>query len=75
MAGDVVNVQQAKTHLSELLARAEQGDDITIARAGVPIVRLVLVSGRPRRTFGIMQFEVPDDFDRSMNDEELRDWE
>jgi hypothetical protein len=31
-----VNVQDAKTRLSELLARVERGEEITIARAGKP---------------------------------------
>lgn len=69
------NVQEAKTQLSDLLARAERGEDITIARAGVPIVRLALINGRPQRMFGVMEFEVPDDFDAPLTDEELNDWE
>lgn len=36
-----VNTHEAKTQLSRLLARVEQGDDIVIARAGKPIARLV----------------------------------
>lgn len=69
------NVQEAKTQLSDLLARAERGDDVIIARAGIPIVRLTLVDGRPKRTFGVMEFEVPDDFDAPLSDLELSDWE
>jgi len=38
-----VNIGQAKTDLSKLLARVEAGEDIEIARAGVPIARLVPV--------------------------------
>jgi prevent-host-death family protein len=37
----VVNIHAAKTHLSRLLERAEQGDETVIARAGRPIARLV----------------------------------
>ena len=69
------NVQEAKTQLSDLLARAERGDEVVIARAGVPIVRLTLVHGRPKRTFGVMAFEVPDDFDAPLSEDELSDWE
>jgi len=36
-----VNVHQAKTHLSQLLLEVEQGGEVVIARAGVPIARLV----------------------------------
>jgi len=36
-----VNVHEAKTHLSRLLQRVESGEEITIARSGTPIARLV----------------------------------
>ena len=38
-----VNIHQAKTHLSRLLQRVAGGEEITIARAGKPIARLVAV--------------------------------
>jgi antitoxin (DNA-binding transcriptional repressor) of toxin-antitoxin stability system len=37
----LVNVHQAKTHLSQLLQEVEQGQEVVIARSGVPIARLV----------------------------------
>ncbi len=36
-----VNVGQAKTELSKLLARVEAGEEVEIARDGVPVARLV----------------------------------
>jgi prevent-host-death family protein len=36
-----VNIHEAKTHLSRLLARVSLGEEITIAKAGKPIARLV----------------------------------
>jgi prevent-host-death family protein len=36
-----VNVHEAKTHLSRLLQRVAAGEEITIAKAGVPVARLV----------------------------------
>jgi len=36
-----VNIHEAKTHLSQLLARVENGETITIARAGKPLADLV----------------------------------
>ncbi|OBJ73196.1 type II toxin-antitoxin system prevent-host-death family antitoxin [Mycobacterium sp. 1274756.6] len=36
-----VNIHDAKTRLSQLLARVEQGETITIARAGKPVADLV----------------------------------
>jgi prevent-host-death family protein len=38
-----VNVGQAKTDLSKLLARVEAGEEVEIARNGVPVARLVRV--------------------------------
>jgi prevent-host-death family protein len=39
-----VNVGQAKTDLSKLLARVEAGEDVEIARDGVPVARLVPIA-------------------------------
>ncbi len=38
-----VNVGQAKTDLSKLLARVEAGEDVEIARNNVPVARLVKI--------------------------------
>ncbi len=43
-----VNMHEAKTHLSELVARAEAGEEIVIARSGTAAVRLVPVEPRSR---------------------------
>ena len=40
MADDVVNIHDAKTRLSQLVARAERGERITIARAGKAVATL-----------------------------------
>jgi len=39
-----VNMHDAKTRLSELVAAAESGDEVIIARDGAPAVRLVAVT-------------------------------
>ncbi|TGO03956.1 type II toxin-antitoxin system Phd/YefM family antitoxin [Serinibacter arcticus] len=70
-----VNVQEAKTHLSALLARVEAGEDITIARAGIPVARLVPAGDLQRRTFGVIELDVPDDFDSPLPEGELASWE
>ena len=61
-----VSIYQAKTHLSSLLRRATEGEEFIIARAGVPIARLVPVQPQklPFR-LGIDEgvFKVPEDFD------------
>ena len=38
-----VNIHQAKTHFSRLLQRVAAGEEVVIARAGVPVARLVAV--------------------------------
>lgn len=41
MSKTMVNIHEAKTHFSKLLARVEKGERITVARAGKPVARLV----------------------------------
>jgi prevent-host-death family protein len=45
----VVNMHDAKTHLSRLVDRAQEGEDIVIARAGRPVARLVALSSDRER--------------------------
>lgn len=51
----VVKVHEAKTELSKLLARAEAGEDIVIARGDEPVMRLVSVRRRGRRRPGMLR--------------------
>lgn len=70
-----MNVQDAKSHLSALLARAERGEVVQIARAGTPAVQLVPLGAAPRQ-FGIMTLPpVPGTFFEPMGEDELADWE
>jgi len=71
----MVNVQQAKTHLSRLLAAVEQGEEVVIARDVRPVARLIPAGSLPQRRFGVMSFSVPDDFDAPLPAEELAAWE
>lgn len=41
MSMEQVNIHEAKTHLSQLLARVEEGEEIVIGRAGKPVAVLV----------------------------------
>ena len=41
MPETVVNIHAAKTQLSQLVARAEKGERITIARAGKPVAQII----------------------------------
>lgn len=61
-----VNIHQAKTHLSRLLRKVSEGEEVIISRAGVPVARLVSVSpSKPTRPLGIAKGEIwmADDFD------------
>jgi prevent-host-death family protein len=70
-----VNIHQAKTHLSRLVDDAVAGEEIVIAKAGKPLVKLVPIESgpRPRRKLGGLEgrFTVPDDFDDPLTDEVL----
>ena len=60
----MVNVHRAKTELSRLLEAVEAGEDVIIARAGVPVARLVPVRTNervPGRLKGAVRLR--DDFD------------
>ena len=73
----VVNVHQAKTRLSQLLAQVEAGEEVVIARRGEPVARLVRCKPRGKRQFGAMkgQIVIDDSFFDPLPEEELRAWE
>ena len=70
-----VNLHAAKTHLSRLVDEAAAGEEIIIAKAGKPMVRLVPVA-RPRKRTGFGDLKgriwIADDFDAPLPDEMLR---
>jgi prevent-host-death family protein len=65
----VINIHEAKTHLSRLVEKAARGEPFIIAKAGKPLVKVVAldapVAGEVRR-LGFLEgkISVPDDFDR-----------
>jgi prevent-host-death family protein len=72
-----VNIHEAKTHFSRLLQRVAQGEEVTIARAGVPVARLVpLESKKKIRPLGFARGEVwiADDFDAPLPDDLLKEF-
>lgn len=73
-----VNIFEAKTQLSKLVEMAERGEDVVIARAGKPVVRLVKLESRKRTIrYGLMKGEiwVADDFDAPLPSEVLAEFE
>ncbi len=73
----VVNVHEAKTRLSRLLAQVEAGEEIVIARRGEPVAKLVRCKPLGRRKFGAMkgQIQITDAFFEPLPGEELKAWE
>ncbi len=62
----VVNIHEAKTHLSRLLVLVEAGEEIVIARAGKPIARLSRADAPVADRvpgYGKGQIVIHDDFD------------
>jgi prevent-host-death family protein len=70
-----VNVHEAKTRLSELLAKVEAGERVIIARAGSPIAELTPLTAPVEREFGFMTFDVPVEFFEDLPESELSAWE
>lgn len=71
-----VNVHEAKTRLSELLARVEAGDEVVIARAGQPVATLTAIQEPAPRALGFVSgFTLPDNFFDPLPDDELAAWE
>jgi prevent-host-death family protein len=67
-----VNIHEAKTHLSRLLAQVEAGEEIIIARNGEPVAKLVAVEKNSgKRVLGQYRGEViiADDFDDPVDPE------
>ena len=69
-----VNMHEAKTRLSQLVAQAARGEGFIIAKAGKPVVRVTAIEspeqGQQKRIgFLAGEFTVPDDFDRMGQEE------
>lgn len=73
-----VNVHQAKTELSKLLAEVEQGHEIVIARNGTPVARLVPLPAPGPRRLRVDTWKgrvrMAPDFDAPLTDAELAEW-
>ena len=72
-----VNIHEAKTHLSRLLKQVEAGEEVVIARNGVPVARLVSSKKRGKRQPGSMKnlIKIDDRFFEPLPEEELAAWE
>jgi prevent-host-death family protein len=65
----IVNIHEAKTHLSRLVEEAAKGESFVIAKAGKPLVKVIRLDEaeveKPKRRLGFLvgKMEVPEDFD------------
>ena len=70
-----INIHEAKTHLSRLLQRVAAGEELTLARAGKPVARLIAVKPKgAARPLGFArdQVRIADDFDAPLPDDLLK---
>lgn len=70
----IVNIHEAKTHLSRLIQQVVEGESIIIARASKPLVKIVPLSASTEnrmRRLGCLagEISVPDDFDQMGREE------
>lgn len=68
------NVAEAKAHLSQLLDAALRGEDVIVARAGKPLVRLVPVNAPAARVLGFLDLHMPDERFDPLDAAELAAW-
>jgi len=71
------NVHEAKTQLSKLLERVAAGEEVIIARSGVPVARLVPAAPVQERSLGTEKGRVfvADDFDAPLPKDLLKAFE
>lgn len=72
-----INIHEAKTHLSKIVAKVAEGEAFIIAKAGKPVAKITAYDAPAeleikRIGFLVGEFKVPDDFDR-MGQEEIAD--
>ena len=70
----MLNIHQAKTHFSKLIHQTLQGDDVIIAKSGMPIVRVIpYVDELPKRKGGQLKgiLQMTEDFDQPLPEEYL----
>jgi prevent-host-death family protein len=74
---ETVTIHAAKTNLSRLIARAEAGEEIIIARGRTPVAKLVPLVPKPKRVFGALRgkFSIGPEFFEPLPPEELDPWE
>jgi len=70
-----INIHQAKTQLSRLIEQAVAGEEVVIAKAGRPVVRLVPVAEATPRQPGIAKGRLTDAVIDPLDPDELATWD
>jgi prevent-host-death family protein len=71
----VLNVHQAKTHLSRLIEEAMEGETVVVAKAGKPMVQLVPVAAAGGdRPLGLLAGKAKESADCWSPDKEVEQW-
>jgi prevent-host-death family protein len=72
-----MNMQEAKTNLSKLVAMAQSGEDVIIGNRGKAAVRLVPIEKQSKRKLGFVEIhdDLPDSFFEPLPDKDLLLWE
>lgn len=73
----IVNIHEAKTHFSKLVDSVTHGNEILIAMAGKPVAKLVPISKKLKRRFGVLKgkIKIAKDFDAPLPDEIIAEFE
>ena len=70
------NIHDAKTHFSQLLSAAMAGEEIIIAKAGKPFIRLMPISTPPRKPGALKgKGYISDEFFEPLPEDEIKTWE
>jgi prevent-host-death family protein len=75
---EIINIHEAKTHLSRIVDEVAAGSEVIIAKSGKPMARLIPLAGvRRAKKLGLLKgkIKVPDDFNAAMTPDELADFE
>jgi prevent-host-death family protein len=70
----MVNIHEAKTHLSRLLEKVSEGEEVILAKAGKPIAKLVSWEEAGPRKAGMVKGRFDDRFFDPLPEEELKAW-
>lgn len=74
----VINIHEAKTHLSRIVDEVAAGAEVIIAKSGKPMARLTPIASMPRpKKLGLLKgkIKVPDDFNAPLDEDVIAQFE